>query len=455
VHKHYSENQAEHSLHCAVREGTASSIMVGAGESYLSAYALFLKATTSQIAFLAAVPALLGSFAQLIAAWIGHCTGRRKAIVLTGVIVQALMWLPMIWLPYFFPNHAVAILLASVVLYYMASNLASPVWNSLMGDLVPENGRGRYFARRSRLSSLANFIALAGAGFVLHFWEIQDKVQAGFLTVFSVAMVARLYSAYQISRMTEPVHIHLDTEARSLRGLLSGFKRSHFSRFSIFMALMNFSASIAGPFFAVYMLRDLGFSYLEFMASLATVVMMQFFSISIWGRISDAFGNRLILAVTGFIVPILPVLWLFSTNFWIILAIQLLGGLAWAGFNLSAGNFVYDSVPPSRRSVYGAIHNVVGAIAIFLGTALGGYLSTRLPAQAEIFGFHIEFASSLCWVFLISAVARLNTAISFIPLLKEARTVHRASFRMLINYIARAVVLPTFLSNLFARISRN
>ncbi len=449
------KTKIEHSLHRAVRESTASAIMGGAGENYISAYALFLKASTGQIAFLAAVPALLGSFAQLISAWIGHCTGRRKTIILIGVILQGLMWLPMIWLPYFFPSHAVAILIASIVLYYLGSNLASPVWNSLLGDLVPENERGRYFARRSRISSLANFIALAGAGFVLHFWQLRGEVQLGFLAVFSIAMLARLYSAYQIHGMIEPVHTQVDHEAQSLRGLLSGLKQSNFARFSIFMALMNFSANIAGPFFTVYMLRDLHFSYLEFMASSATVIMMQFFTISIWGRISDAFGNRLILAVTGFIIPVLPVLWLFSTNFWIILAIQLLGGLAWAGFNLSAGNFVYDTVPPSRRSVYGAMHNVLGAISVFLGTSLGGYLSMRLSTHAELFGIHIEFASALSWVFLISAVARLNTAISFIPLLKEARVVHRASFSVVMNYIAGASILPSFLANLFARISRN
>lgn len=421
--------ETESSLQSATREGVAFSLMTGAGEAYFSAYAIFLKASTAQIAFLAAVPALLGSFAQLLSAWLGHHTGRRKLIMFLGVALQACTWLPMIWLPFFFPQHAVPIFLGSVILYYAAGNLASPVWCSIMGDLVHEDERGRYFGFRSRLMSLANFFALGAAGLVLHLWKLQSQTHIGFLLIFSAAMLARFYATYQVTRIIEPASAPTITPSVSFRESLRGLRHSPFTRFSVFLALMNFSAGIAGPFFSVYMLRDLGFSYLEFMASSAAVVLVQFFTLSVWGRLSDAFGNRLILAVTGFIVPVLPLLWLFSTNFWVILAIQLLGGLSWAGFNLSAGNVVYDTVAPHLRSAYGAVHSILGAVGIFLGTAVGGYLSTRLPTHAEVFGIPIQFTSSLCWVFLISTIARFNTALSFIPLLREARTVRKFSTR--------------------------
>ncbi|WP_461285036.1 hypothetical protein [Acidiferrobacter sp.] len=50
---------------------------------------------------------------------------------------------------------------------------------------------------------------------------------------------------------------------------------TQFPRFAIFTAVMSFSAGIAGPFYAVYMLRDLHFSYLEFMATQTVVVISQ------------------------------------------------------------------------------------------------------------------------------------------------------------------------------------
>jgi hypothetical protein len=44
--------------------------MMGIGETYLSAFALFLKASTPQIGLLASLPPLLGSLAQLLSAWL-------------------------------------------------------------------------------------------------------------------------------------------------------------------------------------------------------------------------------------------------------------------------------------------------------------------------------------------------------------------------------------------------
>lgn len=448
MQKPYSDDaQAQRSLKRAVREGSAYSVMAGAGETYFSAYALLLKATTSQIAFLAAVPSLLGSFLQLISAWMGHKARARKPFIVAGVLVQALMWLPMIWLPYLFPAHAMTIFTACVIVYYAAANFASPGWNSWLGDLVPENERGRYFGNRSRYMNMANFLALAGAGLILHYWQTQAQARIGFSIVFFVAMCARLYGAYQVRKMWEPAPHPVDEQVRSVRGILYGLKRTPFLRFSCFQAAMNLSAGIAGPFFAVYMLRDLGFTYLEFMMSTAIVVLAQFATLNMWGRIGDKFGNRVILAATGVIVSLLPLLWLFSTQFWFIVAIQVAGGLSWAGFNLSASNFVYDTVPPARRSVYSAIHNTLGAVAMFIGAALGGYLGSHLPAHTVLFGVNIEFASGLCWLFLLSTVARLLTTMWFIPSLREVRQVAPISARRLLWRLSGAEVVWSVLLN--------
>jgi hypothetical protein len=43
--------------------------MMGIGETCLSAFALFLKASTPQVGLLASLPPLLGSLAQLLSAW--------------------------------------------------------------------------------------------------------------------------------------------------------------------------------------------------------------------------------------------------------------------------------------------------------------------------------------------------------------------------------------------------
>ncbi len=72
------------SLNHSMRDGIAFSVMSGAGETYLSAYALFLKATAEEIALLASVPPLIGSGMQLVSAWLGRRGMPRKPLIVAG-----------------------------------------------------------------------------------------------------------------------------------------------------------------------------------------------------------------------------------------------------------------------------------------------------------------------------------------------------------------------------------
>src|SRR5690606_15246399 len=120
--------------------------------------------------------------------------------------------------------------------------------------------------------------------------------------------------------------------------------------------------------------------YLEFTATTGTSVFLQFLTLNTWGRIADVYGNRAIMIVTSMSLPIVPLLWLVSGNFFYLLAVQCVSGLTWAGFTLSAGNLLYDLVPRSRRAAYVAFHNVGNAACVFLGAMLGAALATILPA---------------------------------------------------------------------------
>jgi len=388
---------------------------------------LFLKAGTTQISLLTALPSLLGSFAQVISAWLAGFVSRRKQIILAGVLIQALTWLPIIWLPYLFPAQAIPILIGCVALYYAAGNFATPAWNSLMGDLVPERRRGRYFARRTQLMSITTFLALAGGGLLLNYLEVAGMTHLGFSVVFSFAAAARLYSAYQLARMHEPQRIARPLELPQWRGLWPRLRSSGFARFTVFFGLMNFAVAIAAPFFTVYMLRDLHFTYLEYMASTGISILAQFITLNMWGRFGDIFGHRRIMALTGSLIPLLPALWLFSSQFGYILGVQVLGGLCWAGFSLSAGNFLYDIMPQDKRAAYVALHNVFSSTAIFAGALLGGYLSTVIPASLTILGHTLNWTSGLWGVILISSLARAAVALILLRRVQEVREVRAVS----------------------------
>lgn len=444
------DQRSEQSLRHSVRDGVAYSFMAGAGEHYISAYALLLKATTAQISWLAAFPPLIGSFAQLFSAWLANRLGRRKPIILFGVGLQTAMWLPIIWLPYFFPAQAVTILIVCVALYFVGAHLATPVWNSLMGDLVLERRRGRFFARRTRLMSMTNFLALVGAGLLLHGFELAEMARLGFMLIFTLAALARFYSATQLARMHDPSCAPTPIDWPALPGLWRRMQGADCVRFTLFFAAMQFAAAIAAPFFVVYMLRDLGFSYLQYMSATALAVLAQFGTLRMWGRLGDVFGNRVILRATGAVIPFFPVLWLVSPNFIYVVALQMLGGLCWAGFSLSAGNYLYDTVSPERRASYTAVHNVLTHVAIFAGVLLGGFLSLVVPESVTVFGHSWSWSSSLWGVLIASSLARAAVSLSLAPALREVRDVRRLTPAGLVLRVARFNALAELIFNVLA-----
>jgi MFS family permease len=410
-------------LRHSVRDGMAYSVQVGAGETYFAAFALFLRATAPQVALVSTLPLLLASSAQIFSAWLGSYVGRRR-LVLWGCALQALLWLPILLIPVWFSAYAIPALLVLLALYHSANNLAAPQWTSIMRDLVSERRRGRYFAYRTRLTTITTFGSLVICGLILHDLDTEGRTYFGFVLIFLIAFVARTVSVYHLTFLhempptTTAPDMHIEHWWRSL-------KSTGAIGFSVYVALMNAAVGISSPFFTVYMLRDLDLSYLEFMTLTGTSVLCQFLMLTTGGRIADVYGNRLILIVTSVSLPIVPSLWLLSDNFWALMAFQALSGLSWSGFTLSSGNLLYELVPQTRRAAYVAFHNVGTAAGVFGGAMLGALLELVLPPRGVLLG-ESSTLSNLLYLFIISGIARAILATLLARRVRELRKPRRA-----------------------------
>jgi len=440
-HYRHKDPLVSRSLRHSVRDGVASSVMQGVGETYFSAFALFLKATNQQIAWLTALPVLVGSLAQLLSARLsaGHVRWRKRIIV-TGALAHTLTWLPLMALPVLYPEHAVPLFIACVLFLQVVANIISPQWSCLMGELVPESQRGRYFAHRSRLSMLTNFLMLVAAGGILHIAEAHGRTLEGYLLLFLVATLARGISVYHLMRMHDPqagITREQETPPRPFLEWLAGLRGTGYLHFVVFIALFQATTAIAAPFFTVHMLNNLHFTYLQFMVLTAASVMMKFFTLAGWGRVADAYGNRLVQRITGLLIPLVPALWILSTGFWYLLALQCLGGLLWAGFSLSSGNYLYELLPGRRLAAYMAINAVFTSTGIFLGALAGGWLAQLGTPDLLLLGREPAPEYALFGVFACSAVMRMLVAVIGLRKLRELRRVRRLTARGLIFRFTR------------------
>ncbi len=430
------------SLKLSQRESFATALMTGSFDQYVNAFAVFLGANAVQIGWLTALPQLLGGICQLIAVWFGQWVHRHRLIVVSAAL-QTLMLALVVFaaIPDTF-THPFWVLLGALSFFHICSNLIMPHWRAWMGQLVPDRMRGRFFGRRNRIAMFTSFVTFFTGGLLLTFTDEHGLTWAGFALLFTVALAGRSLSTLLLSRMhddhTQPTLGERHSLMQSMQHLYSLWGDQAFRRFSIFMAGMQCFVALSGPFFAVYMLRDLQFSYTQFTMSTGSSILAQFLMLPFWGKVCDKKGNRYVMALGGCIIPVLPLLWLFSDHFIYILAIQALGGIAWSGFTLASANYLYDQKPRDIHfASYAAIHASLGALAVFIGAMAGGYIITWLPEAISLAGLHLQIERPVAVIFLLSTVLRASIALWYLPKAPELRVLKRGRVRDLAFRIAR------------------
>ena len=431
VRKSVEQELREPSRRYGLRDGACQAVTQGSGEQYLSAFALLLGASPFQLSVLSALPQLIGTGAQLASVKLLRWFPDRKTLIRVGTAGQALAWLPILMLPLLFPSSGPWLLIFGTALYFGCNHFTTPTWNSFIADHLDEHERGVYFARRAAIMASLSFAALCAAGWLLSLWQDEARSWLGFAVIFTVASAARWASALALSNVDD-VHAtpHLDPSP-SFRRFLAGTSLS-FRRFLVFSGAMHAAVLIAGPFFVLYMLRDLHLPYWSYGMWLAAGILGQLITLKAWGRFGDRFGNKALLTVTGFMVPFLPMLYLGGTNLVFLLFVNFFGGVTWGGLALGLQNYVFDAVKPEDRATAVATYSTINAVGWCIGAFLGSWLVTTLPSRITLGQLSLELASNLPLVFFVSGLLRLAVSGSFLRSFHEARAVERAPFAELV-----------------------
>lgn len=411
----------------SVKEGIASGIMDGAGVKYITPYALAIGANNAQIGFLTSIPTLLGTFSQLFTHNAMEKFSRKKVMVL-GVFLQALMFLPLIFLGYLFfyggIDHGFSATLTIVVytLFTIFGSFISPAWNSLMKDDV-EKDRGNYFGNRARIADFIGLIVMLMCGIILNSFA-NSNLFYGFFILFGIAFVARLVSAYLLNKHYEP-RLKLEKGYYfSLTQFIKKVPESNFGKFSVAISLINLGTYLASPFFSVYLLKELGVNYAIWTLIVVFNILGGLAFMPFWGRFSDKYGNLKVLKLTGLLIPTIPLFWFgtlfvgkigFTIAIIYLILVEIFSGFVWAGFNLCSKNFIYDAVTREKVALCISYYNILNGAAIFIGATVGGLIAS--------INFNFFGVSSILILFLISSLMRLIFYFVLMPKVKEVRGV--------------------------------
>jgi MFS family permease len=283
------------------------------------------------------------------------------------------------------------------------ANLSFPAWTSMTGDVVPLAWRGRYFGSRNIMMGISNMISILIIGQLITHTRSPAGYQLALVAAFLVGSVSTF--SYAHIREKEKPAVPLDMRSYSPAGLWASLRAdSNFAVFCLYNAFWNFSLNVAGPFFNIYLVQDLHASaamvgVTSLIASLTGLPAQRWF-----GQLSDRLGPRRVQLLTGLLIPILPISWVFTTNVWHVVPIQIGSGILWSGFNLASFNFLLALIPPEQRARFSALNQIAIALASAIGAAIGGVIAGQ-------FGYHA--------VFILSGVGRFLSMFIFIRFVRQ------------------------------------
>ncbi len=434
------QKKIDESLKLSVRDGTASSVSSSFGLSYLSPFALVLNATAAQMGILYAIISLLPSIVQLKASKLIQKFSRKK-ITLWGVMAQIFIWIPIIAtgvLFYMGVPHMVWALIVLAGLFYAFSAINYPAWFSWMGSLVPEEKRGKYFARRNRIMGFFGLVAMIIGAVILDYTkelgvggDILGYTLLGFGILFALGILAKIYSWTILKKQYEPRLKIRNKDGFSFWQFLKMAPSTPFGRFSLFRGVLSIAVGISSPFWAVYMLRDLGFSYMWFMGITVSGIVFQLMFLPLLGKFSDRFGNIKLMRVCSWLLVTTPLLWVGSvfvggsltTKLYLLFVPQIVSGFAWAGYNLATNNYIYDAVRQRKRGYGVSYMNLLVGMGTFVGACIGSLIAW----------IGVSFMSTMLFIFLASGIGRFFVAVIGVKYLKEVRHVKKFSSHYLIR----------------------
>jgi len=404
------------SLRLSILSGLGWAGMAGLTQNYVTPFVLELKATSFQIGLLSSVPNLSMALSQLATPTLTQRMGSRKRITLTAIFLDALLWLPLVFIPFLFKQDAVWFILILFAFKGVAGSMGSPAWSSMMADLVPQGVRGRYFSWRGTLQNAAVLVFTFIAMGIMEFFKTRDKF-IGFAILFGGAGFFRMMSAFFFSRQFEPP-MPKKRESVDIWHAIRNLTRTNFGRLTILMSAFTFTGSTAQPFYAVYLYRDLKFDFLPYILVTTSPMLFVVLFQPYWGRRSDVAGNAKVMKLALLFAPIGPILWIVSPNVGYLVGLQVVGSFFNAGLNLALGNYIMDEAKRHEVTRNMAIFNAFMGISAFLGAFLGGVLATRLPPLLDY---------RLKTLFLLSGTLGIAVVTIGYRYIKEVRKVEKVS----------------------------
>lgn len=301
------------------------------------------------------------------------------------------------------PDLALAWVFGVTAVFWIFDGACLVSWLDIVGKIVPQRRRGRFFGA---MQALAGLFAI-GAGLIVHQILRSSSLAypGNFALLAGLWFVAAMVSQIGIMMIVEPAGDRTNIEPRvgflDYIRMLGPFLRRYPRVLRLILARLLLEAgSMATPFYVLYAQRDLG-------ASLQAV---GFYTVALnagrvasgpfWGWLTDRFGTSTTIRTIGFSIVAAPMAALLcrGETLWAMFAVFVILGSVGDGLWMAISNALLESVEPKDRPFAVGVASVCQTPGALYGP-MGG-------ALAEIGGYRVVFGCAATVISVGVLIAR-------------------------------------------------
>lgn len=384
--------------------------IVVASAGYLSTYLKELGGNDFHFALLNSFPSIVALFVLIPGAMIIDSAKNKLRTTLFICFLSRAFFLLYALVP-LLPRELQAI---SLVLLTGLRNAPEAIWNigyqSLVADVFPIGKLNSIIGLRSKYSNILTIGAtlLMGAFLTLNESFPIDLIllyEILFIFTFGVGIIEVLqYKRFVFE--PKPVEKAGNLAKKLFSTIKTLPKHPKYIKYCLTVIIFYFGWMMTQPLFNIYQL-DILHANAAWMGYLSiTSTLVQVLTTSMWMRLADKFGNRIILGICMLLMAFSPLVYVISKTLPMLLVMQLLVGCGMSGTINLLFNELINVSPEKNRTLY-----------ISLFTSLTQIISAVMP----FVGILIKRATSIQIALVTSTVLRLIGAIVFLWVFRNER----------------------------------
>jgi MFS family permease len=359
-------------MNMSMWHGVTSTISQTLVNGYIPLFAIsVLGATNQQMGLISSLPSIISMIAMIPGAILLNRLAFKKTFTAMTTFMTRFLFMMILFIPFVPIENPAWLLVGLIAVLNFPGALSGLSWQTMIGDLVPEEKRGNFFSGRNRLITIVALIVTLSTGFFL---EIFDKSNAfPYQLLLALGFLFAVFEVFFLMKHQENESKKSEKVKRTGFSLVV-FRHKPYLAFVCCALFYNFAAQLAWSVFSIYQINEANATALWLSMFSVTNQLAQIISIKYWGKLADRYSNSILLCIGAAGMATAPFLTVLSTNLIYLTLINLWIGLFVSGTTMLLFNQLLKVSPEQNRTTYIANYNILLAFIGFIAPQAGVYL---------------------------------------------------------------------------------